>query len=252
MRVRMKHWEMLLSFCEEYPELITNKFNGSEGRAKGIAVWQTVTTKLNSLGYGEKSIEGWRKTLTDWKCKTKAKAASLRRAQQKTGGGSPQQPLLSTLENRLLGIMGVTAVIGNESVSELGFGEVEVQHVDVEMTNNSIMVEHDYHIENQIDETPTNQPSTSRANSERDGGGNKSKRKLDYQNNTGTSNKKTFRRRPMTVPLSNELLDLNRQSVELLQNVSNNTDNMARSLESIATSLKIMAEILKNSGSSNK
>ncbi|XP_072400764.1 uncharacterized protein [Diabrotica undecimpunctata] len=46
---------------------------------------------------------------------------------------------------------------------------------------------------NQIDETPTNQPSTSPANSERDGGGNKSvKRKLDYQNNTGTSNKKHF------------------------------------------------------------
>ncbi|CAG9828396.1 unnamed protein product [Diabrotica balteata] len=167
-------------------------------------------------------------TLTDWKCKTKAKAVSLRKAQQKTGAGSPQQPLLSTLENRLLSIMGVTAVIGNESVFELGFGE------------------------NQVDETPTNQPSTSRANSERDGGSNKSvKRKLDHQNNTGTSNKKPFRRRPMAVPLSNELLDLNRQSVELLQNVSNNTDNMAISLESIATSLKIMAEILKNSGSSH-
>ncbi|CAH1225893.1 unnamed protein product [Diabrotica balteata] len=42
------------------------------------------------------------------------------------------------------------------------------------MTNNSIMVEHDYHIANQVDETPTNQPSTSRTNSERDGGDKRS------------------------------------------------------------------------------
>lgn len=61
MRVRAEHWQLLLSFCETNPELITNRFNGSEGKAKGQALWQTVATKLNSLGFGEKTVEGWRK-----------------------------------------------------------------------------------------------------------------------------------------------------------------------------------------------
>ncbi|CAG9840701.1 unnamed protein product [Diabrotica balteata] len=177
-----------LQFLNEY--LTTRKpvssFEINEGASTSS---QDVGTSSQDVEYelgDDDMLSPLPNTLTDWKSKRKAKAASLRKAQQKTGAGSPQQPLLSTLENRLLSIMGVTAVIGNESVFELGFGE------------------------NQVDETPTNQPSTSRTNSEKDGGGNKSvKRKLDYQNNTGT-NKKTFRRRPMTVPLSNELLDLNR------------------------------------------
>lgn len=61
MRVRQEHWDLLLVMCERNPELITNKFNGSEGKAKGHALWKTVTQQLNSLGFGEKSTENWRK-----------------------------------------------------------------------------------------------------------------------------------------------------------------------------------------------
>lgn len=61
MRVRTEHWQLLLGICEKNPELITNKFNGPDGKAKGHALWQSVTQKLNSLGFGEKTTEEWRR-----------------------------------------------------------------------------------------------------------------------------------------------------------------------------------------------
>lgn len=61
MRVRSEHWEVLLSSCEENPQLITNRFSGFEGRAKGNALWQNIAIKLNSMGFGEKTVDGWRK-----------------------------------------------------------------------------------------------------------------------------------------------------------------------------------------------
>ncbi|XP_028151379.1 uncharacterized protein LOC114344754 [Diabrotica virgifera virgifera] len=250
MRVRTEHWEILLSFCEENPQLITNKFIGSDRRTKGIALWKTVSTALNSLGYGQKTIDGWKKTLTDWKSKTKAKAASLRREQEKTGGGSSQLTPLSALEKRLLSLMGIQAVLDNEYVPELQFEEVEVHYVDIEMPKSTIKVEHDYHIESQVDDT-SNKPSTSRANlSERD---NKSaKRKFDYQDETETSESQPNPH--ITVPLSNNPLDLNQESLQLLQNISDNTDSMVRSLEDIPLdlyqgSLQLLQSISDNTGS---
>lgn len=61
MRVRSEHWEVLLSSCEENPQLITNRFSGFEGRAKGNALWQNIAIKLNSMGFGKKPVDGWRK-----------------------------------------------------------------------------------------------------------------------------------------------------------------------------------------------
>ncbi|CAG9763568.1 unnamed protein product [Ceutorhynchus assimilis] len=92
MLVRMEHWQLLLELCDRNPELITNKFNGPEGKVKSHALWKTVTSKSNSLGYGEKPMEGWRKALTDWKSETKSKAAAIKREMQKTGGYSNDSP----------------------------------------------------------------------------------------------------------------------------------------------------------------
>lgn len=64
MRVRVEHWAVLLSLCEEHPELITNKFNGVDGKAKGHILWESVALKLNSLGFGEKTKEDWRRVCT--------------------------------------------------------------------------------------------------------------------------------------------------------------------------------------------
>lgn len=61
MRVRPEHWQLLLELCEKTPEVITNKFNGPEGKTRLNVLWQNIVIQLNSLGLGEKSVEGWRK-----------------------------------------------------------------------------------------------------------------------------------------------------------------------------------------------
>ncbi|XP_050497713.1 uncharacterized protein LOC126878857 [Diabrotica virgifera virgifera] len=248
MRVQAVHWEMLLSFCEENPQLITNKFNSSEGRAKAVAMWQTIANRLNSLGYGEKSVEGWRKTLTDWKSKTKAKAATLRRDQGQTGGGSPHLPPLSPLEERILSLMGVTAFMGNETVPELGFGEVEVQHVEIsdrETPKSSMVVEHDYSDENQVDEN--DEPCTSHGHSSQGIGKRGTKRKLEYGSGKGKSKSKG--RMHLNVPASSGLLQLSRESVNVLKGIQKNTDRIATSLETLISqnfTCKCNAQTCKN------
>lgn len=61
MRVTSQHWEVFINICERHPNLITNKFNGAQGKAEGRTLWANVATKLNGLGLGEKSIVEWRR-----------------------------------------------------------------------------------------------------------------------------------------------------------------------------------------------
>lgn len=61
MRVQAEHWATLLDFCEQCPWIITNKFEGPDGRMKYNEAWEKVTVLLNSLGYGTKTKEEWKK-----------------------------------------------------------------------------------------------------------------------------------------------------------------------------------------------
>ncbi|KAJ8945306.1 hypothetical protein NQ314_009273 [Rhamnusium bicolor] len=120
MRVTAEHWKRFLEIAEENPELITNQFCGSNGKAKLNALWQSVVNSLNSLGYGEKSVTECRKAVTDWKSKTKTKASKIKLEQSKTGGGSTNIVPLNKIEEQLFNLMGKTAVDGDGEVAELG------------------------------------------------------------------------------------------------------------------------------------
>ncbi|KAJ8913912.1 hypothetical protein NQ315_005709 [Exocentrus adspersus] len=120
MRVTSQHWEEFLSVAERHPALITSKFNGAQGKAKGNALWTSVATKLNSLGFGEKCVAEWRRAVTDWKSKTKAKASRLRLSSSQTGGGPVDATPLTPLENKLLLLMGKKGFEGDEGVKEMG------------------------------------------------------------------------------------------------------------------------------------
>ena len=61
--------------------------------------------------------------MTDWKCKVKAKAAKIRAGQVQTGGGEPICPPLTTIEERLLALMGEKGLTG-DNVKELGIESV--------------------------------------------------------------------------------------------------------------------------------
>ncbi|KAJ8913401.1 hypothetical protein NQ315_008794 [Exocentrus adspersus] len=120
MRVTTSYWEAFLEAAEINPLLITNKFNGIQGKATGNDIWKSVAQKLNGLGYGVKTVQEWRRAVTDWKCKVKSKASKLRAAAVQTGGGSTETPPLTPLEEKLLALMGTKCIEGDKAVQELG------------------------------------------------------------------------------------------------------------------------------------
>ncbi|GLV46106.1 hypothetical protein CBL_10766 [Carabus blaptoides fortunei] len=90
------------------------------GKHEQKKLWHNLMLALNALGHGEKTIEESKKTLTDWKRKTKIKSCKLNSHRQQTGGGSASNISLSSFEERLLNLMGRSAVEGNPSVREFG------------------------------------------------------------------------------------------------------------------------------------
>ncbi|XP_031331760.1 uncharacterized protein LOC116162300 [Photinus pyralis] len=101
-------------------------------------MWDELTTKLNALGHGQKTKEEWKKPLTNWKSKTKAKAASINKHALGTGGGPKIVIILTTFEERLLQIMGKTSYEGNKENIERGLKRRKLfTESNVEMDNYS-------------------------------------------------------------------------------------------------------------------
>ncbi|KAK9709253.1 Myb/SANT-like DNA-binding domain [Popillia japonica] len=119
MKVKPTQWNIMLEFLEEHPQLITQKFDGINGREEYNKLWAELSNKLNAMGLGSKSVEKWQRSLVDWKQKVKSKAQALREEQQRTGGGDVQTPSLNDNELRLINLMGWTAIRGNGNI-ELG------------------------------------------------------------------------------------------------------------------------------------
>lgn len=59
--------------------------------------------------------------MTDWKSKTKGRAAEIEKNLKQTGGGIGTNATVSNLEKRLLILMGKKSYKGDESVREMGF-----------------------------------------------------------------------------------------------------------------------------------
>ncbi|XP_047541812.1 uncharacterized protein LOC125074527 [Vanessa atalanta] len=99
----------LLEFMESYGD-ITRPQQGPQGRIKADRLWQQLEELLNSIGGGVvKPRDKWKKVWADWKAKTKKKALAIRREASGTGGG-PADNTLTASEERVLCIMGLTAV----------------------------------------------------------------------------------------------------------------------------------------------
>ncbi|CAG9820658.1 unnamed protein product [Phaedon cochleariae] len=123
MRVSNDHWTTILEFSELHKEIITNRFSTHfNGKQKNVELWEDLATKLNSLGQGERSVEEWKKKLADWKSKTKAKSAKIYKYIHGTGGGPSINIKLTTLEEKLLSLMGTAAAYGDKTVAEKGGG----------------------------------------------------------------------------------------------------------------------------------
>ncbi|KYN22231.1 hypothetical protein ALC57_05378 [Trachymyrmex cornetzi] len=147
MKVQNKHWELFLNFAEQHPEILTGKFTSANAKQAQQNLWQTVTTQLNALGLGEKTATKWKESVIDWKCKTKKKASELRLHMGKTGGGGVSTKKLSDIEERLLSIIGMTAIEGDIGLEEVGLPMHNEEHIniltaDIEYVINALPIEY--------------------------------------------------------------------------------------------------------------
>ncbi|KAK4880235.1 hypothetical protein RN001_008381 [Aquatica leii] len=87
------------------------------------------------------------KTLTDWKSKTKLKAATLIKDKFQTGGGPSKAINLTQYEERLLQIMGKSSYEGNPINIERGFRKRKLIDLDnVAQIHHTRTTDHDYTI----------------------------------------------------------------------------------------------------------
>ncbi|GBP63360.1 hypothetical protein EVAR_41948_1 [Eumeta japonica] len=108
--------------------------NTQFGRLTNFKKWDELTGLLNASGCEcIKTMEKWKKVWVDWKNKTKKKAASIR-TEISCGGGASRKLILSEQEQRLLSIIGKSAVMGRGP--EIGFQNVIVP-VEQEALNQS-------------------------------------------------------------------------------------------------------------------
>ncbi|XP_030748913.1 uncharacterized protein LOC115889711 isoform X2 [Sitophilus oryzae] len=123
-RTSPAQWSAMVDFFLDHPEMVTRTFSGLDARQKYNELWKELATSLNSMGYGAKTPDKWIDAFTKWKSKVKAKAQAIRLGLKKTGGGAPLPPL-TPIEEKLMGILGWTIVVG-DGTPELGLENVSM------------------------------------------------------------------------------------------------------------------------------
>ncbi|VEN44926.1 unnamed protein product [Callosobruchus maculatus] len=60
-KLRDEHWETMLTFFEAHPDLSHGRLKGLNARERAKQLWAELSQKLNSLGFGERSVDKWQK-----------------------------------------------------------------------------------------------------------------------------------------------------------------------------------------------
>lgn len=55
------HWIQLLDYMEKHPQFARGQFSGPSGKTTQRKMWELLSKRFNSLGYGNKSVEKWQK-----------------------------------------------------------------------------------------------------------------------------------------------------------------------------------------------
>ncbi|KAJ8966024.1 hypothetical protein NQ314_003775 [Rhamnusium bicolor] len=134
-RTRPEHQRIIIDFVEKHPEMLTNSFRCAESRNKYNENWRILCITLNSVGYGEKSVEQWQRVLVDWLTKVKIKWINIKKDIKGTGGGPGSGSVLNDLEQRLLHLKGFSSVEGDGSTQEIGLRQLQLQTKPEEKTN---------------------------------------------------------------------------------------------------------------------
>ncbi|CAG9766121.1 unnamed protein product [Ceutorhynchus assimilis] len=119
-RTNVEQWKVIIDYLEQNPILVRSKFENYDCDNRELKKkWDDLATFLNSMGFGSRSVEKWQLAIARWKSKTKAKAAAMKIAIQKTGGGPSKTPQLNPIEERLMCLLDWKSVTGDENI-EIG------------------------------------------------------------------------------------------------------------------------------------
>lgn len=62
-KVNDQHWEVVCAFMEQHTDFAKGRLNTSAARDKHKQLWEDLTLKLNSLGFGERKVDKWQKVI---------------------------------------------------------------------------------------------------------------------------------------------------------------------------------------------
>ncbi|KAJ0176456.1 hypothetical protein K1T71_007635 [Dendrolimus kikuchii] len=99
--------EGLVEFLQENPGIAKGLLRTIQGKADTKRKWASLAISLNALGGANKDGQGWAKYWAEKKCALKKQCAQLSASMRRTGGGiADNLPTLSSLDHRLVALMG--------------------------------------------------------------------------------------------------------------------------------------------------
>ncbi|KAK4882367.1 hypothetical protein RN001_005686 [Aquatica leii] len=99
-------------------QLILVKFTTTFTHKKAQQLWMHISETLNAIPGGRKDWKQWRKTWQDIHTKAKSKNTKLKQDHDRTGGGRPNDEILTEDDDKILSLMSPVEIIGGDNVTE--------------------------------------------------------------------------------------------------------------------------------------
>ncbi|XP_046385053.1 uncharacterized protein LOC124155353 isoform X2 [Ischnura elegans] len=138
MKLTTEQKRILLEFVEGNDAIAKNRLNIKFTAEDSKAMWMDITEKLNACNGPKKNWKGWRKSWSDIKTFTKAKAAAYMKEGRKSGIGSPKEPEPNSFHKRVIALIGHNAISGHSDIQESPIiGAYEETPMQVSITTDS-------------------------------------------------------------------------------------------------------------------
>lgn len=133
---RMEELEVLVEDVAVNKQLLLGKFSDTTTNERKKKVWKNISAKMSAVGDTKICSDDVKKKWQDWSSQVKGKKCRLVRNYRATGGGPEEAPKLTAIEEKILAIIGPTAVNGLPSTSDTDFDTFNIHPRSVELTCN--------------------------------------------------------------------------------------------------------------------
>jgi len=107
---------------EKRAKLLFGTLGGATTAAMKRQGWEGVTGEVNAVGGYGRSVAEVKKKWVCVKSETKSRMAAVKREQQRTGGGRNDAGEISSVDGRVMGIVGEVCVVGIEGGFDSSYG----------------------------------------------------------------------------------------------------------------------------------